>query len=172
VIQLDGVSAVYLDTSVFIGAIFPGTPNATSCQQVCRDLQQANTTVCFSQCLRLEYARAVRRLATKTDRLPLETAQEFRLSEWGTNPLVRQRWYGRAVRLLDEILARFWEVDELPFTAEVWRASVEVMAVEALDATDACHIATARNYGIGLFMTCDADFQRIRHPEIVLIRDN
>ena len=164
-------SDVYLDTSVVVGAIFPGTPNSTACSTTCYQLNVANVHVYASLALRLDYGRAVRRLATKPDRLPPQTVQEFRLDEWAINPLVRQRWFGRAARLLDEFLNRFNEYDELPITNEIWRLSLELMGSESLDATDSLHVATARIFSIGHFFTADSDFRRIASPTVHLIRD-
>ncbi len=60
---------------------------------------------------------------------------------------------------------------EIPLTTADWRQSLEFMAVEALDATDAMHLAVARSLGINDFATTDGDFRRIIHPRIHLIRD-
>jgi hypothetical protein len=90
---------------------------------------------------------------------------------WGTNPIVRQRWLIRGVRLFEEFLNQFWEIDELPISNDVWKISIDLMGSENLDATDSLHVATARAYGIDHFFTADADFRRITTPEVHLIRD-
>jgi predicted nucleic acid-binding protein len=45
------------------------------------------------------------------------------------------------------------------------------MAIDALDATDAWHLATARSIEFGDFATTDQDFRNVTHPRIHLLRD-
>jgi predicted nucleic acid-binding protein len=110
---------VYLDTSVIVAALFTGTPDAEACLSYCRALANADSKVYVSQVMRLDLARALRRLATKPDKVPAELRQEYKLDDWGRNPLIRQRWLRHAVRELDALLRQFGSVAELPFTLDV-----------------------------------------------------
>jgi len=62
---------VYVDTGVFIAAIFPGTTYSEACRQFCDDLAAADSSVYTAQIARFDLARALRRLATRPDRLPI-----------------------------------------------------------------------------------------------------
>jgi predicted nucleic acid-binding protein len=163
---------VFLDTSVVVGAMFPGTPDADACSRFCRDLVVARSHVYFAQVLRLDLARALRRLATKADKLPPGMREEYQLDLWGTNPLVRQRWLTRGARRFDDFLSQFIESVELPLTTDLWRRGLTIMGVEGLDATDALHLAAARQIGIADFATTDRDFRQVADPRIHLIRDD
>lgn len=151
--------------------MYPGTPDATACRRFCQQLATDGTHVYFSQVLRLDLARAMRRLATKADKLAEEDQFRYRLDQWGSNPLIRQRWLTNGLRRFHAFLDQFEEAVEIPLTTADWRQSLEFMAVEALDATDAMHLAVARSLGINDFATTDGDFRRIIHPRIHLIRD-
>lgn len=164
-------ATVYLDAGVIVGAIFSGTPDADACRAFCEELADARARIYFSQVVRLDYAHALRRLATKPDKLPAIIRTQFRLDRWGSNPLVRQLWFAAGLRQLNAFLAIFGGYVEVPLTTEMWEKSLEFMAVESLDARDAMHLAVARTIGISDFATTDGDFRRIQHPRIHLIRD-
>jgi len=134
-------------------------------------LADSATVVYFSQVVRLDLARALRRLATKPDKLAANTRDEYQLDQWGSNPMVRQRWLSRGVRRFQAFLDQFGEVVEIPLTTHVWLQSVDLMAFEALDGSDALHLASARAIGVGDFATTDDDFRRITYPVVHLIRD-
>jgi len=57
-------SDIYLDTSIAAAAISSGDPHSAACMAFCAHLAQDNTTVYFSQLLRLEIAQFIRKLAT------------------------------------------------------------------------------------------------------------
>jgi len=162
---------VYLDTSIAVGALHPGTPNATACTSFVRSLARNRTRIYISLALRLDFGRAVRRLATNADKLPIEFRQAYTLDQWVTNPLVRHRWLNRELKLLDELLAQFTVVTEIPLTEDIWRLSIEIMGADGLDATDALHVAAARSEGIPVFATCDRDFRRITTPHVHFVQD-
>jgi predicted nucleic acid-binding protein len=163
---------VYLDTSVVIGAMYRGSPNATACKAFCTQLASDGSHVYFSQVLRLDLARALRRLATKPDKIDIEERREYRLDDWGRNTLVRQRWIANGVRRFHAFLDQFEEAVELPLTTRLWRDSLDLMAIDALDSADAMHIATARSSGIPHIATTDRDFRKITFPQVHLIRDS
>jgi predicted nucleic acid-binding protein len=162
---------IFLDTSVVIAGIYPGTPDATACRAFCERLADAGSYVYFSQVLRLDLARTMRRLATKADKLAEDDQVRYRLDQWGTNPLIRQRWLTNGLRRFHAFLDQFEEAVEIPLTTADWRQSLELMVVEALDASDAMHLAVARSLDIHEFATTDRDFRRITHPRIHLIRE-
>jgi predicted nucleic acid-binding protein len=164
-------ASIHLDTSVIIGAMFLGTPDSSACSSFCRVLADGGTVVYFSQVVRLDLARALRRLATKPDKLRMNTRDEYQLDQWGSNPLVRQRWLTRGVRRFQAFLDQFVEVVEVPLTTHVWLQSIDLMAFEALDGSDALHLASARAIGVGDFATTDEDFRRITYPTVHLLRN-
>ncbi|MGH2560065.1 MAG: type II toxin-antitoxin system VapC family toxin [Thermomicrobiales bacterium] len=164
-------SDIYLDTSVVVAGMYPGTPDAAACRTLCQQLAAARSHVYFSQALRLDLARAMRRLATKANKLAEDDQVRYRLDQWATNPLVRQRWLANGVRRFHAFLDQFEEAVEIPLTTAQWRQSLELMATETLDATDAMHLAVARWYDIPDFATTDRDFRRVTLPMIHLIRD-
>jgi hypothetical protein len=54
---------VYLDTSVKIDAIYPGTPASQGAAQFCADVSIVGSHVCYSQIARIEAAQAMKKLA-------------------------------------------------------------------------------------------------------------
>src|SRR5437867_4510477 len=108
--------------------MFPGTPDSSASTRFCRALADGAAVVYFSQVVRLDLARALRRLATKPDKLPANTRDEYQLEQWGSNPLVRQCWLTRGVRRFQAFLDQFAEVVEVPLTTHVWLQSVDLMA--------------------------------------------
>ncbi len=55
----------YVDTSVVVAAIFPMVPHGAASAAFCDGLADQETTVYFSQVLRLEPSQAIRNLATR-----------------------------------------------------------------------------------------------------------
>jgi len=163
---------VYLDTSVLIGALHPGIPDSAACASFVEMLLQSRTRVYVSLATRLDFGRAVRRLATKPDKLLPDLRSTYALDHWGTNPLVRHRWLTRELKLLDTLLGQFASATEIPLTHDLWRGSLDVMGADGLDATDALHVAAARAYGIPILATCDRDFRPIADPMIHLVQDS
>jgi predicted nucleic acid-binding protein len=162
---------VYVDTGVLIAATFPGTTYSRSCRQFCDDLAGADSMVYTAQMARLDLARALRRMATKPGRLPLEIHDSFKLEQWASNPLIRSRWLWYGIREFERLIEQFARFTEVPFSMSVWKFSLDLMAAEALDSSDAMHLATARTISLPDFATTDADFRRIASPRVHLIRD-
>lgn len=163
---------VFLDTSVVVAAAYPGTTNALAAQELCDDIRNAQANVYVAEVLRLEFGRAIRRLATKSDRLPTHARTTYDLEKWSANSLVRQRWLSNGVRRLNELLLSFHSVVEIPMSTKIWLESIKIMGSESLDATDALHIATANAVGVDDFFTMDSDFRRVASPRIHLIQDS
>lgn len=166
-----GLSEIFLDTGVVIGALFPGTPDAQACSIFCEHLVAAGSRVYISQVMRLDLARVLRRLATKPDKLPIALRDAYAPNRWGENPLIRQRWLRHGVREFQQFLNQFTAVAEVPITLGIWRESIDVMASEGLDSSDALHLATARVIGIADFATTDRDVRSIASPRVHVIRD-
>ena len=166
------IPQIYLDTSVVIGALHPGIPDSAACALFAQQLAAQRTRIYISFALRIDFGRAVRRIATKPDKIPAQLRNAYSPDEWGPNPLVRHRWLRRELRLLDGFLQQFAVVTEIPLNQDIWTLSIEIMGAEGLDATDALHLAAARAEWIPAFATCDRDFRRIAVPHIHLIRDN
>jgi predicted nucleic acid-binding protein len=162
---------VYVDTGVFIAAVFPSTVDSDAARVFCNELIAAGSRVYTSQVARLDLARALRKLATKPGRLPEETRRAYDLDQWATNPLIRSRWLWHSVRQFERLVSQFDQYAELAFSMDVWHQSLDLMAAETLDSSDAMHLATARLAGLTHFATTDSDFRRIPSPQVLLIRD-
>jgi predicted nucleic acid-binding protein len=171
VIQWPVPSDIYLDTGIILGAMFPGTPDSTSCGRFCNDLANADSRVYTAQIARMDLARALRQTATKPGRLPADIRTSFNRDLWATNPLIRSRWLWHGVREFDRLVGRFAFFIELPFTMDLWRRSLDLMAAETLDSSDGMHLATARSASLEYFATTDSDFRRVQSPHVLLIRD-
>lgn len=152
---------IYLDTSVVVAAIVAGSENAQASLNVCNDLIRHRVRVYFSTTLRIELLRAVRKLATRANRLDDVSRTKFALCRWGADPAVRRRWIQHHVEPFAKLPAAFAEVYELDFDEEVWLRTVETMGESSLQAQDAVRVATARGQGIASFATLDADNLRI-----------
>ena len=139
--------------------------------EFCIELRRSRTTVYFSHVLRIELARGMRRMATITSLLPQQIRSSYDLDLWGINPLIRQRWLTNGVRRFNTLLSQFAADIEIPTNVDRWIESIDLMASEGLEPTDALHLACARFAGVADFYTADADFRRIAWPQIHLIRD-
>jgi predicted nucleic acid-binding protein len=106
---------VYLDTGVAIAAIFPATLHAAGAHDFCRRLIHRESTVYFSQILRLEFTEAVRKLATIPGRVPEDVRRRFLLDNWARDVSVRHGWMQFAIDRLESLLLRFANVYEIPF---------------------------------------------------------
>lgn len=164
-------SRVYVDTSVLIGALHPGVPDSAACASFVEMLIRNKIRVYISLATRLDFGRAVRRLATKPDKLLPDLRGAYALDQWGSNPLVRHRWLSRELKLLESMLSQFSSATEIPLSYDIWRTSLDIIGADGLDATDALHVAAARAYEIPVFATCDRDFRSILNPIIHLVRD-
>ncbi len=164
-------SDIYLDTSVIVAAIVAGSTNHTSSADLCARLAADGGRVFFSTIVRLELSQAIRKLATKSERLDPEIRRQFRLERWETDFMVRQRWMRYGIQEFERLLSSFAEVIEIPFRRNIWRNSIDVMIDSFLQSHDAVQVATARNYGLRLFVTTDDHFARVGDLDVVLIRD-
>src|SRR4051812_49135320 len=127
---------IYLDTSIVVAAIVPGTPNARVSRDFFQGLLERNTRIHFSQILRIEVAQAIRNLASRRGQLPLRTQRRYRLDEWESNEAVRRRWMTDCAHqfeeflsqfIFEEFLSQFIEVFELPFSITIWERGIELM---------------------------------------------
>jgi predicted nucleic acid-binding protein len=162
---------VYLDTSIVIATIFPGTTNSTACEAFSRRLAAERCQIFFSQILRLELSEAIRKLATRPDRIPNDLRTRFQLDEWNQSLFVRHRWMQNGLQRFAMLLESFREVVELSFDEEIWRSSVTTMADEQLRSHDAIHVATARSFGVACIAAADDHFRRIKDIDVRLIWD-
>jgi predicted nucleic acid-binding protein len=69
------------------------------------------------------------------------------------------------------LLARFRAAVELPWSASLWRDSMEIMIQHGLQAQDAVHVATVRESGVRALAAVDADYRRVPGLDFWLIRD-
>ena len=163
---------VFLDSSVVIAALYPGTTNSKAAIEYCNELRNNSSVVFLSDVLRIEVGRGMRRLATIPGDLPQATRTAVSIWTVGErNPLIRQRWFSHGVRRFNAFLAQFTSYIEIPLSTSIWLDSINLMATESLDASDAIHLATARAHGIADFCTADSDFRRITWPQVHLVRD-
>ncbi len=163
---------VYLDTSVVVAAIIPGSDHVGPCAAFCNDLVAAGSRIFFSQILRLELSQALLKLATRRAGLPSDTSAAYRLDDWGADPSVRDRWLRIGVRAFDDLFERFPRVLELPFDVGTWQTSLDVMVAHGLRSHDAIHVATARQLGVPTIATADDHFKRVAGEfELLLIQD-
>jgi predicted nucleic acid-binding protein len=164
-------SDIYLDTSVVVAAIVPGGPSASVCAAFCEHLSGPGSRVSLSSTLRIELSLAIRKIATKRDRIDPTVREEFGFDRWETDHVVRQRWMAHGVAQFEQLLSSFAEVVELPFGAGIWARSIDLMIDHFLQAHDAVHAATAAAYGLRAFATTDADFARVDLLDVILLRD-
>jgi predicted nucleic acid-binding protein len=162
---------VYLDTSVVVAAIMAGSANSLACIAFCESIAIHGNPVAFSQTLRVELSQAIRKLATRRDRLRPDTRERFQLDRWETDVLVRRRWMSHGIERFRSLLATFAEVVELPFDSGIWERSIDLMVDHFLQSHDAVHAATATAYGLNSFATTDADFARVAQLDVILLRD-
>jgi predicted nucleic acid-binding protein len=162
---------VYLDTSLVIAATVAGGPNAVAGLAFCRALAAHRSRVYYSETLRIELSQAIRKLATKPDRLDAGERTSFSLVRWERDAAVRRRWMQHGIDAFHALLDTFAEVFELPFKAGIWTQSVDLMVDHFLQSRDAVHVATARTFGVSAFATTDRDFSRVGGLDVILVRD-
>lgn len=153
-------SDVYLDSSVILASIIQGDPHSVACVQYCSDLAANNSAVYFSQVLRIEVAHVIRSLATRSA-TPISVQQQFQLSRFNSDMLVRQQWMTFGMRQFENLLKTFYIVYELPIRKRIQQQSIKLMSLHNLDSHDAIHIATAHRNAIPDFAAVDGDFSRV-----------
>ncbi|MGH2534127.1 MAG: type II toxin-antitoxin system VapC family toxin [Thermomicrobiales bacterium] len=163
---------VYLDTSIIFAAMFRESENWAAGSAFCRRLVEEGCQVYFSQIVRLELSEAIRKLATIPGRTPYELGRQFQLDQWEQSIFIRRRWFQFGVEEFELLLARFAQVNELPFDQAIWLKSITVMTDERLRSHDAIHVATAREYRVPCIATTDDHFLRITDPAVRLLRDD
>jgi predicted nucleic acid-binding protein len=103
--------------------------------------------------------------------LPDVVRHSFGLDQWQNNPLIRGRRLWHGVKQFDRLVSQFEHFAELPFSLGTWQRSLDLMAAETLDSSDAMHLATARSAGLAYMATTDSDFRHVKSPHVLLIRD-
>lgn len=162
---------VLLDTGLVVAAINVGSLNSASGRGFADQLVAERTRVHFSQILRLELTEALRKFATIPRRVADTVRRDFQLDHWERSVFVRRRWMRFGVQEFDALLARFDEVNELPFDQSIWLQSITVMTDERLRSHDAIHVATAREYRVPCIATTDDHFLRVNDLDVRLLRD-
>lgn len=73
---------IYVETSVFVGAVIQGPTDSRACLQFTEQLSAANSQVVFSELTRVEFANAVAEVARSSRRrleLPADMVKEYSL---------------------------------------------------------------------------------------------
>lgn len=168
-------SRMYVETSIFVGAVVQGPDDSAACLSFVDGLREANTQVVYSELMRLEFANAVAELARSTRRrgeLPEEIVKEFALDRWSTDPAVRSHWLQFGMTELDSLLGSFYVDEEIPIDDLVIGNALEMMVEHDLRSYDAVHVATARLQSVRHLATCDGGFQSAAPlTKVVLVRD-
>jgi predicted nucleic acid-binding protein len=158
---------VFLDTSFIVNAVFQNLPGSSACIRATDKVILNQSVIYCSELLRLEYAQALRRLATKR-RLPQEFHVRFELDRWA-DANIRHRWLEYGLSELESYLRGLPTVIELPYTTHLFRATATYMAEYSLGSLDAVHLATALHYEIPVFWTCDDHFDRVDEIYVEII---
>lgn len=90
---------IYLDTDVVVNCVIQGLVHSEACLQASSEVARSGSTVWFSQILLIEFAQAVRSIATRRE-VPERLFQEFDLENWA-NAGVRRGWLRHCWLLLD-----------------------------------------------------------------------
>ncbi len=152
-------SRLYLDTSVIVATISSGDPFNGQCTAYCTALARNNSTIYFSQLLRLEYAQFIRKVATDSQyAIPQNLFQQYQLRDFGKNLMVRHNWMNFMTGQFDTLLATFYSVRELPLRPLILRQSNSLMSFHSIESYDAAHVATALQEGIHDLATTDEKF--------------
>ncbi len=137
--------------------------------QYCADLAANNTAVYFSELARLEVAHVIRRIAT-TSAAPEHLHQQYQLSRFSANRIVRQQWMQFGMGEFDTLLRTFSVVYEVPYQRVIWQQSIQLMALYNLRSYDAAHLATSLAVRVADFASVDSDFTRVSGLHIHIIR--
>ena len=162
------LTAVYLDTSVVVPALFHGHVHFAACRAFVARLVNDRSHVHFSQILWLELSQVLTHLPHDPG-LALDLRRAYRLDRWERNVAVRERWLATGLQWFNDLIARFDRVTEAPFSRAIWEASLDIMAQHQLRSHDAIHVATARAVGIRDFATLDGHFRRVPDLHLWLI---
>ncbi|HUG60954.1 MAG TPA: type II toxin-antitoxin system VapC family toxin [Methylomirabilota bacterium] len=163
-------ASVYLDTSVVSTALISAIPHHNASHRFLAGLVESETTVVFSQILRLEFSQFWFRLP-KSSYLDAETVRTFQLRAWDRRSAVREQWMTEGVAQFNALLARFPGFAEAPFDLLTWSLGNDLMARYRLRSHDAVHAATALRSGVLDFASVDGDFRRVPNLRLRLLRD-
>lgn len=166
---LESLPDVYIDTDVAVNAIISDMENTAASRAALETLLKSENVVHFSIILRMEYAQAIRNLASR-GQLPTELRKGFHLDNW-SDPVVRTQWMQYGMGQLDTLINDLPTVVELPVSGTIISQASEYMARYALRSQDAVHLATALHYEIPVFWTCDDHFSRVDDLVIEIIRE-
>src|SRR4051812_23926118 len=114
-------SDVYLDTSIVVAATIAGISHSSPSQAFCEALGVFGTRLYVSELLYVEFANALRSLASprnhRRPRLSEQCRQQFGLDNWLTAEAVRHGWVQFGQQQLDGFLQQFTEVVILPLSS-------------------------------------------------------
>ena len=96
--------------------------------------------------------------------LPLEQQQQYRLDRWQEGS-VREAYVRAFLRYLEELLDQFRWI-EIPFTAEVQAAALQLVARYNLGSEDAAHLASAREARVIDLASLDNGFRKVDDPSL------
>lgn len=161
---------VFLETSFVVNAVFGQLSDSEACREASRQLRDESSVIYSSTLMRLEFAQSLRRLATFRQ-LPRDLHDQFELDSWSRAD-VRHRWMDYGTSQVEAYLQSYATVTDLPVTQQILTQSRYFMAEYALRSLDAAHLATAIDFQIPVFWTCDDHFERVREITVEIIRDD
>ncbi|HEY7060014.1 MAG TPA: type II toxin-antitoxin system VapC family toxin [Chloroflexota bacterium] len=163
---------IYLDTSIVVAAMIGGVAHSAPSCEFCQRLAVAGSQIYYSQLLPLEVVEAIKNLVVRRPaQLPEHLRRRYRLDDWESDRVVRQRWLAFGIRQFDAFLDQFDRVVELPLHETIWRRSIRLMSQYKLRSYDAVHLATAKEHNLRHFATVDRWFAAVTSPRIWLTRD-
>jgi predicted nucleic acid-binding protein len=162
-------SAVYPDTSILAGAIFPGSLYHRSATVYCDEVIDSDRPVVLSSITRVEYLQALVAIANDLGQLLGRVRRGYRLQHWSNDQVVRQRWLSHGLAEFDTFLHRFARVHFTHVSRIIVADAAGFMARFQIKSNDAIHVATAFQAGARTLATLDADFLRVTDPSILTI---
>lgn len=165
--------AVYLDSSILIGAIIAGSSHSKAATGFCERVALERQLVIFSQIAHWEFANMSRTLGKglRKGGISSEDRERLGIVDWNTNFMTRVNWIENVQQELSRLLTLFDHVRQLPVTRHVWTAALPLVGHYDIGAYDAIHVATARMAGVRSFATCDRHYESVDVLDVHICRD-
>ena len=167
---------VFLDTSILIGAVFAGTPDAAACLAFCNEIDANDSVPVISELAYVEFADTV----AKFGRSPARRAEidpaicgQFDLEHWTNSDVVRHAWMEFGLDQLDSLLtSSFQSFVEVPLTGALITSARALMTQCNLRSNDAIHVASALQEGTTHLASVDGGMANaVAVIGVILVRD-